>query len=115
MPQIPTGLSSKKPHPICFHLGANNWKRVMSKIFSACLWFKEKTSNWTNNKSFTIFTSIFCKCAENNHCNTLKDQLSKTFLAACLGWSRCSPWGILLAPQLSPCQLFIAASGVPLW
>ncbi|KAA1113296.1 hypothetical protein PGT21_027474 [Puccinia graminis f. sp. tritici] len=40
----------------------DNWKQVMSKLFSAYLWLKDKTVNWTAPCSFDEFTTRFCKC-----------------------------------------------------
>ncbi|PLW37400.1 hypothetical protein PCASD_09881 [Puccinia coronata f. sp. avenae] len=44
------------------HTRANNWLKVMTKLFSAYLWLKEKTNNWTAENSFDSFTTRFCKC-----------------------------------------------------
>ena len=44
----------------------NNRKRVMSMIFSAYLWLKYKTKNWTHMDQFSSFTSSFSKCDDKN-------------------------------------------------
>ncbi|KAA1106265.1 hypothetical protein PGT21_032211 [Puccinia graminis f. sp. tritici] len=45
---------------------AENWKKIMPKLFSAYLWLKDKTANWTAPCSFDEFTSRFCKCQQSS-------------------------------------------------
>jgi hypothetical protein len=45
---------------------ADNWKKIIPKLFSAYLWLKDKTANWTAPCSFDEFTSHFCKCQQSS-------------------------------------------------
>ncbi|PLW42129.1 hypothetical protein PCANC_10949 [Puccinia coronata f. sp. avenae] len=47
---------------IVHHTRSNNWKRVMTKLFLAYLWLKEKTNSWNSENPFDCFTPWFCKC-----------------------------------------------------
>ncbi|KAA1088676.1 hypothetical protein PGTUg99_018893 [Puccinia graminis f. sp. tritici] len=69
--QLPTvndeDLAALRHHDrrVEFQTRASNWEGVMNKIFSAYLWLKEKTDNWTTEASFKSYDSRFCKCQEH--------------------------------------------------
>jgi len=65
-PQISAALRAHDRR-VVHQTRANNWKNVMNKLFTAYLWLKNKTANWTNPESFNAHTAKFCKCEEQDH------------------------------------------------
>jgi hypothetical protein len=75
---------------------ARNWESVSSKLFTAYLWLRHKTENWTNTASFESHTSQFCKCQDHNRWTgqwiDLVDLVGEWY------WS---PWCVWWRPRLT--------------